>query len=182
MDSREHVVTSERAFEGKLVKVRVDQVRLPDGRDARREVVEHPGAVAIVPVLPGPRVVLVRQWRHAAGEVLLEIPAGTLEPDEEPVVCARRELAEETRLRAGQLRPLITFFTTPGFTEEKLYTFLATDLASSEGEADEDEFICCEDVDWDEAVAMCLDGRIHDAKTIAAILAADRFLSRDVES
>ena len=167
----ERLVGTERIFDGRIINLRVDDVALADGRPAKREVVEHPGAVAVVAVLPGPRVVLVRQWRHATGGALLEIPAGTLDAGEAPLECARRELAEETRLAADRLDPVVTFWSAPGFLTEQIHLFLATGLTPAAGETDADEIIHTQRVDWDEALRMCLDGRIQDAKSIAGILA-----------
>jgi ADP-ribose pyrophosphatase len=173
-EPREAATGSRCLYEGRVVNLRVDTVRLADGKTATREVVEHHGAVAMVALLPGPQVLLVRQWRYAAGEELLEIPAGTLESGEQPLDCARRELIEETGYKAGRLEPLAAFYTTPGFTTELMRVFLATDLTPARAAPDEDERIEVTPVAWDEAVAMCLDGRIRDGKTIAGILAADR--------
>jgi len=176
MDLTETTLNSKRIYEGRIVCLRVDDVAMPGGRTAKREVVEHSGAVAMVALLPGPQVILVRQFRYPAAQELLEIPAGTLEENEEPVECARRELMEETGYAAGEMAHLVSFYTTPGFATEKLHVFLATDLSPASAEADEDEEIETSTVGWAEAIAMCLDGRICDAKTIAGILAADRLM------
>lgn len=170
-DLAETLLRSERIFEGRIMNLRVDEVRLPTGATARREVVEHRGAVALVAVLPGPSVILVRQWRHAIGGELLEIPAGTLDEGEDPLDCARRELAEETGHAAEKTEPVASFWSAPGFLTEHMHVFLATGLTAAAGETDEDEIIRTHVVPWDEAVAMCLDGHIQDAKTIAGILA-----------
>lgn len=175
-DLRELITGSQRIYEGRVIGLRVDEVRLPDGTPARREVVEHRGAVAIVPLLPGPTVALVRQWRHAVGRALVELPAGTLDRSEDPLQCARRELAEEVGLTAERLEPLISICSAPGFLEEVVHVFLARDLQPAPGNTDEDERIQPLQVDWNEAVAMCLDGRIADAKSVAGILAADRMM------
>lgn len=172
----EIAVSSTRVYDGRVVRLRVDEIRSADGRPGKREVVEHPGAVGIVPLLPGPRVVLLRQWRYCVGQWLLEIPAGTLEPGEEPLGCARRELIEETGYAAARVEPVVSFYTTPGFCTELLRVFLATELTAAEASRDEDELLTTVTVEWDEALAMCLDGRIRDAKTIAGILAVDRVL------
>jgi ADP-ribose pyrophosphatase len=178
-DERPEVtVGSTPIYQGRVVSLRMDEVRSAGGHEGKREVVEHPGAVAIVPLLPGPKVVLLRQWRYCVGDWLLEIPAGTLEPGEEPLECARRELVEEAGFAAGRVEPLVSFYTTPGFTTELLHLFLATELTRAEAPRDEDELLEPVTVDWGEALAMCLDGRIEDAKTIAGLLAADRLLTR----
>jgi ADP-ribose pyrophosphatase len=130
--------------------------------------------VAIVPVTAAGSVLLIRQWRHAVGEWLMEVPAGTLEPDEAPVDCARREVQEETGYEAQEMEPLVTFYTTPGFTNERMYAFVARGLRSAPIAGDADEVIETVEVAHDEALAMCQDGRITDGKTIACLLAAER--------
>jgi ADP-ribose pyrophosphatase len=174
LSRREAAIASERVFEGRVVALRVDDVRLPNGRETKREVVEHKGAVAIVPLLPGNRVVLIRQWRYAVEEELLEIPAGTLEPGEEPLACAHRELAEETGYRAARLEPIASFYTSPGFTNERLHLFLATGLEPAAIASDEDELIEVVTIPWTEAMAMCADGRIVDGKTLFGLVAVKR--------
>ncbi len=174
LSRRETAIASERVFEGRVVMLRVDDVRLPNGRETKREVVEHKGAVAIVPLLPGNRVVLIRQWRHAVGEELLEIPAGTLEPGEDPLACAHRELAEETGYEASLLEPIASFYTSPGFTNERLHLFLATGLRPTERAPDEDELIETVPVPWEQAMTMCTDGRIVDGKTLFGLAVAER--------
>ena len=114
----EEVINITEVFKGKVINLRIDQVLLPDGRNATREVVEHPGAVAVVPVHADGSVILVRQYRHAVGKVLLEIPAGKLDLNEDPDMCAARELEEETGCRALNIKKLAAIFTTPGFSDE----------------------------------------------------------------
>ena len=160
--------------QGRKIRVRLDRVRLPRGGEGTQDVIEHPGAVAIVPLAASGCIVLIRQWRHAVGQWLLEVPAGTLEPGESPADCARREVQEETGYRAGEIEPLVTFYTTPGFTDEVMYGFVARDLHPAPAEGDADEVIETVEVDCVEALAMCLDGRITDGKTIACLLAAER--------
>lgn len=165
----ERIVASRRAFEGKLISVRVDDVELSDRRRATREVVEHPGAVAML-AWDGERVALVRQWRLPAGKDLLEVPAGTLEAGEEPLATAVRELAEECGLEAGTWTTGPTFFTAPGFCTELMHLFLATDLTEAPGSGGaEDESIAVEWLTLAEAVRASDDGRIQDAKSMAAI-------------
>ncbi len=180
-DLTETLTGTRRVFEGRVVNLRVDEIALPDGRPATREVVEHRGAVALVALLPEEHVLLVRQWRHCAGEALIEVPAGTLNAHETPVACAHRELIEETGYRAGRLDELVAFYSAPGFTTEKLHVFLARDLTPASAAADEDEIIRPLAVAWDVALAMCHDGRIRDAKTIAGILVADTVLKHEEE-
>jgi ADP-ribose pyrophosphatase len=166
----ERTVESRRPFVGRLLRLRVDEVELDDGRRTTREVVEHPGAVAMLP-WDGEQLALVRQWRHAAGRALLEVPAGTLDPGEEPAATAARELAEEVDLRADTWERGPVFFTAPGFCTEYLTVYLATDLHPADESAHPDD----EDL---EVVRMTLadaltavDHReIEDAKSIVAIL------------
>jgi ADP-ribose pyrophosphatase len=162
------------------VTFRIDTIERSDGSRALRDIVGHPGAVAIVAVDERDRVALVRQYRVAVGRALLEIPAGglDLDPDgskEDPERAARRELEEETGLRAGTLQRLGTFFSAPGFTEEAMHLFLATDLAPIAADAadrltpDEDERLLLEWLPWRDAVAACERGEIADAKSIVGL-------------
>lgn len=176
-DLTEKTVASDTAFEGRLLRVRVDTVALPSGRQTTREVVEHPGAVAVVPVLEGERLVLVRQFRQPAGRVLLEIPAGTLDPGESPEECARRELAEETGYRPGRLIPLYRTYLAPGYSSEMLHCYLGLDLAPVEGQPDADENVALEVVTLVEAEAMLARGEINDAKTLCGLLMARQALA-----
>ena len=165
----ERTLRSTRAFEGSLISLRVDEVERADGGRATREIVEHPGAVAIL-AWDGARVGMVRQWRHAAGDVLLEIPAGTTEADEDPLATARRELAEEMGVAAESWARGPAFWTAPGFCTERLTLFLATDLRVVETQAPDDEQIERDWVSLADAVSGVSDGRIADAKSIAGIL------------
>jgi ADP-ribose pyrophosphatase len=169
------VIGSRQVWKGHVVSVRVDDVVRADGRRTTRDVVEHPGAVAIV-AWDGERVAMVRQWRHATGGTLLEIPAGTTEPDEAPGETARRELAEEVGVAAATWLTGPQFFTAPGFCTEFMHLFLATDLSPDEAEGDEDEDL---EVAWmtlDGALAALDAGEIRDAKSILAVLWLERHL------
>lgn len=152
--------------------MRSDRVALPDGRESIREVVAHPGAVAVVPLTDDGQVVLIEQWRYAAGGPLLEIPAGTLEPNEDPTTCAARELAEEIGCKAGRLQLLGSFFVSPGYSSERIHLFLATRLQPVDGRREPDERIEQILKPLHEAVAMVAEGQIEDAKTIIGILLA----------
>ena len=165
----EHTISSQRPFEGKLISVRVDTVSLPSGRTATREIVEHPGAVGILP-WDGERLALVRQWRHATGAIMLEIPAGTLEPGEVPRATAERELGEECGLAADRWEDGPSFFTAPGFCTERLTLFLATGLREARVDAPEDEELELSWLPLADAVAAAEDGRIIDAKSVAGVL------------
>ena len=165
----ERVIGTREVHRGHTIRLRVDEVERADGRRTTRDVVEHPGAVAIV-AWDGNRVAMVRQWRHATGRALLEVPAGTLEPDEAPAVTARRELAEEAGLAAETWVEGPRFYTAPGFCDELMHLYLATDLSPAEADADEDEELELEWLELAEAVTAIDDGRIADAKTIAGVL------------
>ena len=170
---REETLASERPFVGRLLTVRVDEVALPDGRRARREIVEHAPAIAAVPLLDDGRVALVRQWRQAVGQALLEIPAGVMNPGETPEECAGRELAEEIGYRPERLELLFSVYLAPGYSEELIHIFLATGLVPAHAEADEDENLQPVLMPLSEAVARCRAGEFRDAKTVAGILAAE---------
>lgn len=173
-DLREHPLDSQQVFAGRLVRVTVDEVRLPNGEPARREVVHHAGAVAAVPVDAKGAVYLVRQWRHAAGRALLEIPAGTLSPGESPEECVRRELAEEIGHVPDQLDLLTAMFVAPGYDTEIIHIYLARELRAERCPADEDENLRVVPMPLGDALAACRDGRICDGKSIAGL-----FLARD---
>lgn len=165
----ERTVSSRIAFSGRLLAMRVDEVELDSGRRAVREVVEHPGAVAIL-AYDGERLAMVRQWRQAAGAELLEIPAGTLEPGEAPLVTARRELAEECGLEARRWEEGPAFYTAPGFSTELLTLFLATDLREVDAEPPDDEALERSWLSLDDALAAIEAGTIRDAKSLVGIL------------
>jgi len=165
----ERTIRSTTEFVGRLISLRVDEVERPDGRRAAREIVGHPGAVAIL-VWDGARLGMVRQWRHAAGDVLLEIPAGTMEPGEDPKTTARRELGEEMGVAAAAWVTGPSFYTAPGFCTERLTLFLATELEETQVEAPDDEDVEQEWLPLAEALGAIEDGRIADAKSIAGIL------------
>ncbi len=168
----EQVTATERIFAGRIIGVRVDSMRMPDGRAGRREIVEHPGAVAIVPFLDDETVLLVRQYRHAAGELLWEIPAGTLEPPEPPEACAAREMVEETGYRVARLEKVYEAFVAPGYCQELVHGFIATGLTPCVGHTDEDEFLRAAPIPFAEALAMIARREIRDAKTICGLLLA----------
>ena len=163
-------------------KVRLEVHHLEDeetGRRYKREVVVHPGAVVILGLLDDGRVLLIRNRRYAVGQVLLELPAGTLEKNENPMNCAGRELLEETGYLARRIKPIGTYYTSPGILSEKMYAFAAYDLQERKAALEEGEEIELEPTALDEALHMCGDGRIEDAKTIATLLMYDRFHRRE---
>jgi ADP-ribose pyrophosphatase len=163
-------VSEETVYDGKLIKVVKEIVRLPDGRERPREIVRHPGAVALVPVDENGQLVLVRQYRRAADRVLLEIPAGTREPGEDAERCAQRELREEVGYNAGKVERLGGFYSAPGFCTEFLDCYLLTDLIEGRDDADDDEDIEVVHLSAEEALEAIRSGEICDAKSIAGIL------------
>lgn len=170
----EQITGRERIYSGRVVTLDILSVTLPDGAESKREVVQHPGAVAIVALDDAQNVILVRQYRVAAAQYMVEIPAGTLEPDEPPALCAERELQEEAGYKPGKLESLGGMYVAPGYTTEYIHLFLARDLAASELPADDDEFIDVVKMPLPTALAQIDSGEINDGKTIAGILRAAR--------
>jgi ADP-ribose pyrophosphatase len=158
------------AYQGGHIQVREDRVIEPAGYEALREIVVHPGAVCIVARPSADKVILIRQYRHAAGQELLEIPAGTLHDGEDPLECAFRELEEETGYRAATMTERARFWTTPGFTTEFMHLYEASDLTRTQIHPDEDEVIEVEIVSRAEALQMIDNGRIQDAKSILGLV------------
>jgi ADP-ribose pyrophosphatase len=179
---RERLVASEVIRKSRILEFRIDTIETADGRQSTRDIAAHPGAVAVVAIDDLDRVLMVRQWRHATGGPLLEIPAGTLDrhPDgslEDHAIAAARELEEETGSRAGSMRLLGSFYTAPGFTSELMYLYLATSLTSSHADGlhpDEDEHLELMPVPFAEALSMAMRGEIHDAKSMVGLLMAAR--------
>jgi len=166
---------SRRIHTGRVVRLDVDTVRFPDGSTGQLELIRHPGAAAIVPCAsdpPGadPTILLIRQYRYATGGQLWEIPAGTLDPGEDPEACARRELMEETGVTAARLQRLTSIWTTPGFTNEVIHLYWATGLTTGEPSRERDEFIEVVPQPLSRVLALIRDGEIRDAKTVVAIL------------
>jgi ADP-ribose pyrophosphatase len=176
MELNETVLGSETIYDGRIVHLRVDTVRLPDGRESMREIVGHKGAVCIVPIHDN-SVLMVRQFRLAAGGTLLEIPAGTLEEGEEPDACAARELEEETGYQAGTLRPMFQAYLAPGYSTERIHAYLATDLTPVSAHTDADENVELVSVPIAQIGGRVLNGEFQDAKTIASLLVALRLLA-----
>lgn len=171
---------SERRYEGRVIHLDVDTVRFPDGSTGQLEMIRHPGASAVVPMLddpagPDPRVLLIRQFRHAADGVIWEVPAGRLDPGETPEACARRELVEETGMRAGRLERLTTIYTTPGFTDERIHLFLAGGLEEGDHRREADEFMELRPTPWSEAMRLIERGEIVDGKTLVSLLYVQAF-------
>lgn len=162
----------QRVFDGRVLKLWVDRVEMSNGKVSELEVIHHPGAAAMVPIAADGTVLLVRQYRYVTGSWLLEVPAGKLDPGEEPEACARRELEEETGYRARKAIPLGWIWTTPGFTDEKIHLYLMQGLEPARQSLQGDEVITVERLPFLEAVEMARDGRIRDGKSICALLRA----------
>jgi ADP-ribose pyrophosphatase len=163
-------IKSEYIYRGRIVTLRLDTIEMPGGRIFNREVVEHHGAVAIVPKLDADTLLMVRQFRQAVGQYLLEIPAGTLEKGEEPDICASRELEEEIGYRPEKLKHLFSQYLAPGYSSEVLHVYLGEDLVKTEVHPDDDEEIEIVSVKLSNVEEMILQGEIRDAKSIAALL------------
>jgi ADP-ribose pyrophosphatase len=169
------LISTERLYTGRIVHLDRDSVRFPDGSTGQLEMLRHPGASAVVPLLdppsePDPRVLLIRQFRHAAEAFIWEIPAGRLDPGESPETCARRELEEETGMRAKSIERLTTIYTTPGFTDERIHLFLAQGLEPGTQRREADEFMELQTVRWSEVGRLIRAGAIQDGKTLAALM------------
>lgn len=169
MELTEKTLTSREVYRGRILRVREDTVRLPNGKTAEREVAEHPGGVGIL-ALDGGDVLLVRQYRYAFSRVLTEIPAGKREPGEEPFVTAQRELREEIGATAGKWTELGALIASPGCYGEVLYLYMAQELTFGETHPDEDEFLDVVRMPFDRAVELCMTGELTDAKTVIALL------------
>ena len=166
----EKIVSSKTLYRGRLLDLRLDEILLSSGRKVKREIVIHPGASAILPIIKPGKILMVKQYRHPVGEVLLEIPAGTLKPGEDPMTCAARELEEETGYRAEKLIHLVTIYPTPGYSSEILHIYLAKDLRRGVQALEIDEDISVIEMTFDQVLEGIKDGKIRDSKTIAAIL------------
>lgn len=176
-------LSSRRVHSGRVISLDVDTVRFPNKTIGELEIIRHPGASAVVPFLdnprePDPRVVLIRQYRYAAGGFVYEIPAGRLDAGEPPETCAKRELEEETGYSADLLIPMTTFYTTPGFTDEKIHLFAATGLTPGVPRPEADEFLELHPMPVSLAVAMVAAGEIVDGKTMIGVLFAQLFFRK----
>jgi len=172
----EKLEASARIYDGAVLNLRVDKVRLDDGTQSTREIVEHRGAVAIVPVLGNGHVIMIRQYRYAIGKELLEIPAGTLENQEDPQSAANRELEEETGYTCGHMTKITEIYMAPGYATEKIHVYLATDLQPSKPHLDEDERIEIEPIPFSAALQKVRSSEICDAKTVCGLYHAAELL------
>jgi ADP-ribose pyrophosphatase len=166
----EITVRTEPIFQGKMISLQVDHVKLPNGEMATREIVKHPGAVAVLAIVDQ-KMIVVEQYRKPLEKSQVEIPAGKLDPGEDPLEAARRELEEETGYSCGSLRHLCSFYTSPGFADELLHLYVAEQLVAGEARPDEDEFLDCEKITLEQAQQYIQEQRISDAKTILAVYA-----------
>lgn len=180
MDLTEKEISSKILFRGKILNLRYDIVRLPNGQEASREIVEHMGGVGIVAVTGEGKLLMVRQYRRPYDEVILEIPAGKLNEGEDPEECGRRELLEETGCTAKNFDYLGSFYATPGFSNETIYLYLATGLARGEMHLDADEFLNLEEYSLQEVENMIDSGEIHDGKTVIGFYRAQKRM-RDLD-
>ena len=172
------LLKSEPVFQGRAFKIRRDHLKTPDGHETKYEIVEHGGSVIIIPIDEHGNLLFVRQYRHAAGMDLLELPAGTRDGKEPHEVCAAREIREETGMAAGKLERIGDFYLAPGYSTEFMAVFIATDLSHNPLEADADEFLQVEKIPIKKAIEMAEGGQMPDAKTLAALFMARRHLEK----
>ena len=175
----EKKISGESVFDGVLLHVKKDDVELPNGHKSVREWIDHQGAAAVIPLLPDNQIILVKQFRYPIGQVTLEVPAGKLDSkDEDPLICAVRELSEETGYTAGKIWKLTTIATTVGFSNEVIHLYAATNLTAGKQHPDEDEFINTVKIPLTAAIQMVETGKIIDAKSIISILLLAKHLAR----
>lgn len=174
----EELISSDYKFKGKVINLREDDVKLPDGQLAKREVVEHPGGVSILAVTDDNKILMVEQFRAGPRVVTLEVPAGKLEYGEDPMLCGMRELTEETGYKAGSFEKIGSFYLTPGYTNELIYIYAARNLTYDKVNPDEDEFLNVKAYDYDVLMNMVKNNEIKDAKTVIAILFAKEYIMR----
>ena len=167
----EKTIQTEEIFSGRIIRLQIEEVELPNGKTSKREIIKHPGAVAIIALTDDNKIVMVEQYRKALERIIVEIPAGKLEKGEDPGVCARRELEEETGYICEQMELLVSFYTSPGFADELVHVYIAAGLSKKEDAAslDEDEFLNVEELTLDEAIQYIKEQKIYDAKTVYAV-------------
>jgi len=176
--AKPETLASEVQWQGRTIRVLAERVRIPNGNEVTLDVVRHPGASAVVPVDADGTVLMVRQYRHTVGDWLLEVPPGKLSPGEDPAACAHRELEEEAGVRAATLRELGSIYVSPGFCDERIWLFLATELSAGQQALEADEALSLERVPLAEAERRAMSGEILDAKSTCAILRAAALLRR----
>lgn len=174
----EKIIGSKRVFDGRLLKVDAVDIELPNGHETTHEVIRHPGAVCIVALDHEGRILVVRQYRTALERVTIEVPAGKIDPGEDPADAVRRELAEETGYVAGDIRRLASIAVAVGYSDEIIHIYMATDLTPGSAHPDEDEFVVAEWVSVESLIDSVLDGRIEDSKTVIAALICDALRHR----
>ena len=170
------LIRSETLLQGRAFKIRRDYLKTPNGRETRLEIIEHGGSVVLIPIDDDGNLLFVRQYRHAVGKDLLELPAGTRDNDEPFEECAAREIREETGMQAGKLQKVGEFYLAPGYSSEFMIVFLATELRDNPLDADDDEFLEVEKIPLKQAIQMAKRGDIPDAKSLAALLLAKPYL------
>lgn len=179
MNLKEERISGQQLYDGAIIKLYLDDIKLPNGNPAKREYVKHPGGICVVPVTDEGEVMLVRQYRYPYGEEVLEIPAGKRDSlDEDPLEGGKRELREELGITAERFISLGTFYPTPGYTDEVLYMYAAFGLSFGETDPDEDEFVLPEKIKLDRLVEMIMEGKIPDGKTQAAVLKVNHLLNK----
>ena len=177
MELFEKKINSKQIFDGVVVKLFVDDVELPDGKKSIREIVRHPGAVCVIPVDENENVIMIKQFRYPFSEVLLEVPAGKLEPNEDPLEAVKRELEEESGVNAESVEYIGTMYTTVAILDEKIHMYLATGLTYKNAHPDDGEFLEVVKIPLKTLVEMVMDGKIPDSKTQIAILKAEKILA-----
>ncbi len=178
MKFKEIFIKKKKFVRGSAVNFRIDEIKLPDGKKATREYLDHPGAVGVIPVLGKDKIVLVRQYRHPVGEITWELPAGKLGPREKPSVCVRRELKEETGFVAKKFKKILAFWPTAAFANEVIHLYVATGLKAGPSNPDQDEFIDFDVWPLQKAIRAVRTGKIKDSKTIIGLLAYREFVER----
>ncbi|QUH31823.1 NUDIX hydrolase [Vallitalea guaymasensis] len=171
MDKKIKRLDRKEVFNGKRVRLVIDKLKMPNDKEVNWELITHPGAAAVIPVDNDGNVIMVRQYRNAADEYVLEIPAGGVEEGEDPSICAKRELEEETGYKSDNIEYLLKFYSSIGITDEMISIYVATDLQESQQNLDDDEYVTIEKYKLDELVDMIYSGQITDGKTISGLLA-----------
>ncbi|MGI6777997.1 MAG: NUDIX domain-containing protein [Acetivibrionales bacterium] len=181
MKYEEKTISKKKIFQGKILDLELHTVALPNGKESTREIVLHPGAAVVIPISENGELYMVRQYRKPLEKVMLELPAGKLDPGEAPIECAKRELKEETGLEARVIEHIVSVYSTPGFSNEVLHMFIAKGLEQGDACADEDEFISTEKISIGKLIEKVLDKEITDAKTIIGILLADKIIKQEIK-